>query len=249
MRIGDVLDRSFELLRREWRAAVAVALVSIIGFGLFFVAFLSLGISVGFEEIDAGNLPSDAAMATFSVLMVVFGLGFAIASMTATGMAVRAATHGPDEGTDWGPLLGHAWPALKAGIRLLGVSLVIGLAVGALIVPIVVIVAIAAGGSEVGVGLAVLGVLLFIFVVMAAALLLAPVFMIQSSLVFGREAGAWRSLGDGFRLMGRAYWPSVGATFIVWLFGLVPVIGGLVTAVLIPAYQVALTEALEAVEA
>jgi hypothetical protein len=260
MRVGDVLDRSFELLRREWRAAVLLGGVYVVGFvvliGTYSVVFFRWVSELG--PLDAGANPdpelladSIAGAAGFVVSVVVFAVLMAFASLVLTGVSVRAAMHGPEEGTGWSELWGHLGPATIAGLRLLGWGILVGLGVSVLfVIPFVFLGLVVGTGSGVdgdaGVAITVLFTLGFVFVVFAASVAVGPILMAMTGLVYGREAGVWRSIGDGYRLVRRAYWPSVGATVIVWLFSLVPLLGSVLVTVLMPPFQVALIERLEA---
>lgn len=250
MRVGDVLDRSFELLRREWRAAVLLGAGNLVAIGVFFFGFLGFFIALA-PSLEDGTIPDDETLIAFAVGMSAFGIVFGIVSLVLTGMSLRAAVHGPEEGTDWGSLLGHAWPAFKSGMRLLGWGLLVGLAMSALMVPIFLIAGFAgfAGEGDAGEALTVLLVLGVMGVIFLAAIFVAPVLMVMTALVYGREAKVWRSIGRGASLVGRSYWPSVGATVILYLFSLVPVIGSLLVAVLTPPFQAAMLEGLEGLEA
>lgn len=244
MRVGNVIDRSFELLRREWRAAVLLGLIMIVGsIALFFGLFAFLGLSLG--DLDPNFEPEfdEAVLITGMVMFFVVVVLFAIVSYVATGIATRAAAHGPEEGTGWSELGEHSWPALRGAGRLFGWGLLLAVAVsvvfGALIVPMAVL------GDEAGAFVALLFVGAMILFVLGA-IGLAPVFMVLVAAVFVDDASVPASLRKAWDLVRRAYWPALGATIVLWLFSLVPFVGSLLVTVLTPSYQVALMEELEA---
>lgn len=260
MRVGDVLDRSFELLRREWRAAVLLGGVYVVAFGVI-IAFYSVALFRFVNELDAaavstGTVADPELMAEtlagaigLTLVVIAFSLFLAFASLILTGVSVRAAMHGPEEGSSWSDLGRHIGPATVAGLRLLGWGILFGLAVSLLLaIPFVFVGLLAGSLDEAAVPVVVLlvvGVLGLFFLGMLA---LSPILMAMTGLVYGREAGVWRAVGDGYRLVRRAYWPSLGSTVVVWLFSLVPFLGSALVAVLTPVFQVALIEQLEALD-
>jgi hypothetical protein len=250
MRVGDVIDRSFELLRREWRAALVLGLIMVVGsIFLVFAVFAMLGLTFAdFDALDPNYQPDidEAAAIAMGLFITVVSILFGVVVYVATGIAARAAAHGPEEGTDWSGLAGHSWPALRGAARLFGWGLLFGIAVailfGLALVPI------AFGGEEAGA----LALLLFFGGMLAffvGAIALAPFFMVLTAAVFVDDASVPASARKAWRLVKLAYWPSLGATVILWLFSLVPLVGSILVAVLTPTYQVALLEELEGLEA
>lgn len=242
MRVGSVIDRAFDTLRREWRIAVLIGAATVGGFIFFFIAtFGFFGLSVGFDA----TVPEDLDLARLAVGGVVFFLLAIVYSMVLyvlNGISVRAAYHGPPEGTPWDGLGAHARPALWGSLRLLGWSLILGL-----------VIAVAFGGLAVVAGLLSDdggGVFALVFVVLAIGLALAslfvlPVVLVAVALVYAEERPVLTALGDAFRLVGRAYWPSLGACLLLFVFSLVPIVGGLLVTVLAPPYQASLLIELE----
>jgi hypothetical protein len=246
MRVGNVIDRSFELLRREWRAALLLGLIMIGGTLLFLISLVAW-VGISFSEFDP-NVSPDVNEAVFFAGMVVFfvgGLLWGIASYVAIGIATRAAALGPEEGTGWSDLGSHAWPAFRGAMRLFGWGLLFGIAIailfGLAIVPLAFL------GDEVG-AFALLYIAFFLFF-MVAMVGLIPFWLVLTAAVFVDDASVPTSASRAWHLVRRAYWPSLGASLVLYLFSLVPLVGSLLVAVLTPGYQVALLEELEGLEA
>lgn len=246
MRVGDVLDRSFTLLRREWRAAVLIGVANVVYLLLFVGVFLALGVFSSEVFSGTGSVPTvnDATAISLVLVAVVGGLLFAIAVYVLSGVSVRAAAHGPDEGTDWGGLWGHVGPAIGAAVRIFGWSLLVALVVGVLFIPVALLFGLV-DTVEAGAVLAVLLVLGIMFLALVAAVLLAPILLLLVGIVFADSTTIPAAFRQSLDLVKRAYWPAVGASVILYLFSLVPIVGSLLVAVLTPPFQVALRQELE----
>ena len=250
MRVGDVIDRSFELLRREWRAALLLGLVMVVG-SIFLVVSILIGLGAAFGGFDAldpnfePDMDGAAALAMVLFFMVVSFL-FAVVVYVSTGVAARAAAYGPEEGTGWSGLGAHSWPALRGAGRLFGWGILFAIAISILFA--LALVPMLLGGEDGG---AITGLLFLggIFVFMLGAIALAPFFMVLTAAVFVDDASVPASAKKAWRLVGLSYWPSLGATVILWLFSLVPLVGSILVAVLTPTYQVALLQELEDLDA
>ncbi len=244
MRVGSVIDRAFDTLRREWRIAVLIGAATVGGIVFFFVAaFGFFGLSVGFDA----TVPEDVDVARLAIGGLVFfllAIAYSVVLYVLNGISVRAAYHGPPEGTPWDRLGSHAGPALWGSLRLLGWGLLFGLAVAIVFGGLAVLGGLLAddGGGVV----ALLFVLLTIGLVLASLFVL-PVVLVAVALVYAHERPVLAALGEGFRLVGRSYWPSLGATLLLFVFSLVPVVGGLLVSVLAPPYQTSLLIELESV--
>lgn len=250
MRVGDVIDRSFELLRREWRAALVLGLVMIVG-SIFLVVSIFVGLGAAFSGFDAldpnfePNMDGAAALAMVLFFMVVSFL-FAVVLYVATGIAARAAAHGPEEGTGWSGLGAHSWPALRGAGRLFGWGILLAIVISILFALAIVPMAMAGGDAGATTALLFFGGFLAL---MVGAIALAPFFMVLTAAVFVDDASVPASAKKAWRLVGLSYWPSLGATLILWLFSLVPFVGSILVAVLTPTYQVALLRELEDLDA
>lgn len=250
MRVGDVIDRSFELLRREWRAALLLGLIMIVG-SIFLVFAIFAGLGLSFADFDAfdPNYEPDidqAAVLAIVLFTMVISFLFAIVVYVATGISARAAAYGPEEGTGWSALGEHSWPALRGAGRLFGWGILFAIAISILFA--IAIVPLAVAGEDAGA----ISVLLLIggfLALMVGAIALAPFFMVLTAAVFVDDASVPASAKKAWRLVGLSYWPSLGATVILWLFSLVPLVGSILVAVLTPTYQVALLQELEDLDA
>ncbi|MEX1287883.1 MAG: hypothetical protein AB1Z57_08095 [Acidimicrobiia bacterium] len=242
MRVGSVIDRAFDTLRREWRIAVLIGAATVGGIVFFFIAaFGFFGLSIGFDA----TVPEDVDVARLAIGGIVFFLlavAYSLVLYVLNGISVRAAYHGPPEGTPWDGLGSHAGPALWGSLRILGWSLILGVVVAVVFGGLAVVGAVLADDGG--------GLFAFLFVVLMigfvlASLFVLPVVLVAVALVYAQERPVLAALGDGFRLVGRAYWPSLGAALLLFVFSLVPIVGGLLVTVLAPPYQASLLIELE----
>jgi len=244
MQVANVIDRSFAIVRREWRAAVLIGAVMVLGIGSFLVVAVLTVLAVeGWGATGGPDVGPEVigALVPFWVFLGVGGVVFALLSYLANGVAVRAGVHGPEEGTGWDDLVPHIGPAAWASLRILGWSLLAGVAAMAVFVPLMLV--LARLGSA-GADLAILAAILLVFTLFAAVIALAPILMVAIALVYADEQTVPAAVVEALGLVRGRYWQTVGAVVVLWLFSLVPVVGGLLLTILTPSYQAALLLAL-----
>ncbi len=235
------------MVRREWRSALVIGLLIVGGFVVALVMVFALLLTTGGWEDLSTAPPPFVGGAFIGTVIVWVALGFlgAIAIYIANGVATRSAVHGPPEGTSWDGLVPHIRPSAWASLRLFGWTLLLSLGFGAVfaLLGIATVALGSVGDTAVFAVIPVILVMLGIFVLAVAS---APFMFVTVALVYGEELPVLTAFAEARRLIRGRFWPSLGASLILFLFNFIPVLGGLAVALLQPFYMVGLLDELRA---
>ncbi|NIP78019.1 MAG: hypothetical protein GWM90_01975 [Gemmatimonadetes bacterium] len=217
MGMGEVLDRSFQLLRRHLGTLFVTA---VLGLAPLLVMYLSLG-------FPSGAAMSQDQVASMGGLVIVLML-VSLVTMTVSWAALtrqldHAASGGPVSLADGLRYGGRAF------FRVAGLGILIYAVGAALLIPAGMVAALFGGGASVFLGEGVLGVGITIAALVAAfaaaALLWAPMAFISLPALVGEGRGPIGALRRAHGLGKGGRWRIVATALLAWIVMMLPTVG------------------------
>lgn len=217
MSVGEVLDRSFQVLRGHLAPLFVTALL---GTAPLLLVYLAMGVPYG-AAVPESQLAAMTGM--MMVMLIVFVFAVSVSWAALTRQVDQAVVGGA---VSLGDGLRHG---VRAFFRMLAVGILIYLVGAGLLIPVGMVVALAAGvGSALlGGGIAWMAVVVLAVVAAAVAALLlwAPMAFMAIPALISEELGPIEALNRAHKLGKGGRLRVVGTSLVAWIVMMLPTIG------------------------